>query len=67
MLKAPTQSALCRPRKVAVNHLPRKRVKRPSASVTSNPLSVSPTQRAKEFKNECICVSGGKTFLSSVS
>ena len=37
-------------------------MKRPSASITSNPLSVSPTQRAKEFKNECICVSEGKLF-----
>ena len=33
-----------------VNRLPRKRIKRPSAiSVTSNPLSVSPTQRANSI------------------
>ena len=65
VLKAPTRSALCRPRKVAINRLPQKRMKRPSASATSNPLSVSPTQRVKEFKNKCVCVSGGKLFCQA--
>ena len=32
-----------------VNRLPRKRMKRPSASVTSNPLYVSPTQRVNSI------------------
>ena len=63
-LKAPTRSPLCRPRKVATN-LPRKRMKRPSVSNTSNPSSISPIQRAKEFASECVCVSGGKLFCQA--
>ena len=37
------------PRRVAINHLSRKRMMCPSASITSNPLSVSPTQRANSI------------------
>ena len=63
-LKAPTRSPLCHPRKVATN-LPRKRMKRPSVSLTSNPSYVSPIQRAKEFTSECVCLSGGKLFCQA--
>ena len=40
-------------------------MKHPSASFTSNPLSVLPTQRTKEFKNECVCVEGGEIFCQA--
>ena len=60
LLKAPKRSELSRSRRVAVNP---KRPKRASgASSSSDPHSVTPTQRAREFSSECILVSAGKLF-----
>ena len=56
VLKAPKHSDLSRSRRVAVNP---KRPKRSSASGSSDPQSVSPSQRAREFSSEYIGVSGG--------
>ena len=65
-LKAPTQSDLCRKRSVASNSLCGKCMKRSSgSSYASDPGSVSPQQRAKEFSLEFIGVSGGKLFCTA--
>ena len=63
VLKAPKHSELSRSRRIAVNP---KRPKRVSASgSSSDPQSVSPSQRAREFSSEYIGVSGGKLFCKA--
>ena len=63
-LKAPKKSELTRKRKIFTN--PREhgmRKKRPSCS--SNPKSVTPSQRVKEFPNECLTVSARTLFCEA--
>ena len=56
-LKAPTQSDLARKRKI---ERPKKR--KSSVSNQTDPKSVSPAQRVKDFPNECLDVREGKLF-----
>ena len=63
-LKAPNKSELTRKRKIFTN--PREhgmRKKRPSCF--SNPKSVTPSQRVKEFPNECLTVSARTLFCEA--
>jgi len=64
-LKAPTKSEMTRKRKIFTNP-PRElgtRKKRPSCS--SNPKSVTPAQRVREFPNECFTVSARTLFCDA--
>ena len=60
-LKAPDRSCLCRKRSIAVNQS-RKQPKKSSVRGATDPSSVTPFQRAKEFSSEYISVSAGKLF-----
>ena len=64
-LKAPKKSDLTRKRKTFANpqRAPGTRKKRPSCS--SNPKSVTPAQRVREFPNECFSVSARKLFCDA--
>ena len=62
VLKAPTPSDICRKRKIATIP-PRNRSKRPRCS--SNPGSVIPAQRVREFPNEQLKVSAGRIFCTA--
>ena len=64
VLKVPKHSDLSCSRLVAVNHKA-KRPRRSSASSSSDPQSASPSQRAREFSSEYVCVSGGKLFCKA--
>ena len=64
-LRSPTQSDICRKRRVATNPA-HSRSKRPRAARgISNPASVTPAHRVKEFPNEQLKVSSGKIFCSA--
>ena len=60
VLQKATPSTLCRKRAVRKN--PPKGVKRKVSSCSTDPKSVKPTQRCKEFADEPFTVSGGKLF-----
>ena len=64
-LKAPKKSDLTRKRKIFTNppREPGTRKKRPSCS--SNPKSVTPAQRVREFPNECFTVSARTLFCDA--
>ena len=64
-LKAPKKSVLTRKRKIFTNpqREPGTRKKRPSCS--SNPKSVMPAQRVREFPNECFTVSARTLFCEA--
>ena len=62
VLKSPTPSSLHCKRSVASNKPPRSRVRLKRPKQSNNPSSVSPLQRAKEFKEEKLTVSSGKLF-----
>ena len=64
-LRAPTSSEIMRKRKVRVNNPPHtgaRTKKKPACS--TDPKTVSASERAREFKHEMIVVSGGKLFCS---
>ncbi len=57
-LKCPKSSDLSRKRKIRSN--PPKGKKRSKGAVATEPKSVAPSQRVKEFSNECLKVNLGK-------
>ena len=61
-LHAPRQSELTRKRKVRVTSSGYRK-KKPACS--TDPTSVSPTHRARNFPHECLIVSVGKLFCSA--
>ena len=63
-LKVPTQSDLARKRKIERPKTPTAQPKKRKSSVSNqtDPKSVSPAQRVKDFPNECLDVRDGKLF-----
>ena len=61
-LKAADRSVICRRRSVAVNNPSRKRLKNSGVRCSTDPPSVTPMQRAKEFSSEFVGISAGKLF-----
>ena len=61
-LRAPRRSELTRKRKVRVTSSGYRK-KKPACS--TDPTSVSPTHRARDFPHECLIVSAGKLFCSA--
>lgn len=67
-LKSPTQSNLCRKRKIFTNPVRSnfsKRTNRSKPHCSTDPKSIKPSQRVKEFDNEHLKVSAGKLFCSA--
>ena len=64
-LRAPSQSALMRKRKVQVNRPPQPGVRKKKPSCSTDPKRVSVVQRVKEFENEMLINSSGKLFCSA--
>ena len=61
-LRAPRRSDLTCPRKIQQNATKRTQKSKPSCS--TDPASISPAERVREFPNEALTVSAGKLFCS---
>ena len=62
-VRAPRKSDLTRPRKIQQNATKRTRKSKPSCS--TDPASISPAERVREFPNKALTVSAGKLFCSA--
>ena len=62
-LRAPRRSDLTCPRKIQQNATKRTQKSKPSCS--TDPASISPAERVREFPNEALTVSAGKLFCSA--
>ena len=62
-LKAPKASDLTRKRKVDCNPLPKGK-RRARGEGSSEPKTVSPRERVREFPNECLTVTGGRAYAN---
>ena len=66
-LKSPTLSDLARKRKLASNPaFPPKGMKRGKGAASHEPLSVTPSQRMREFPGENLSVLSGKLFCTAL-
>ena len=63
-LRTPPQSELMRKRKIRVNPPPHTGAKKKKPSCSTDPKSVSVTQRVNEFPGEMLTNSAGKLFYS---
>lgn len=63
-LKCPVPADIGRPRKIKTNDSSRGK-RRCRGSLLSDPKRVSPTQRVREFENECLTVTRGDLFCSA--
>ena len=68
-LKAPTKSDLARKRKIEKPKTPTAQTKKHKSCVTNltDPKTVSPIQRIKDFRNERLAVRNGKLFCTACS
>ena len=65
VLRQPTPSQLARKRKIQQNPVPPTGTKRCKGSTVNDPKNVKPTDRVKQYTNDDLQVSSGKSFCSA--
>ena len=66
VLRQPTPSQLARKCKIQQNPVPPTGTKRCKGSTVNDPKNVKPTDRVKQYANDDLQVSSGKSFCSAM-